>query len=58
MNKEEKGKGDVIRVEELQFAKPVCYRSWSGQRNMYNLKTWNELQYLTHAVYESEAWGK
>ena len=39
MNKEEKGKGDVIRVEELQFAKPVCYRSWSGQRNMYNLKT-------------------
>ena len=39
MNKEEKDKGDVIRVGAFQFAKPVCYKSWSGQRNIYNLKT-------------------
>ena len=58
MNKEEKGKGDVIRVDSLQFAKPVCYKSWSGQMNTYKLKTWNELQYLTHAIYQNEARDK
>ena len=58
MNKEEKGKGDVIRVDSLQFAKPVCYKSWSGQMNTYKLKTWNELQNLTHAVYQNEARDK